>query len=115
MSFMEAEMTDKQEWVEVDGNCGIEFIPAELVDINEVRAVIDNMEQNYEDSMHKLHALIRDYLESTRVFNAEITMGYGVRSSASGYMDCTSWSVYSTKKEALQAARQEQRECDGLE
>ncbi len=117
MGFMDAEMTEKQEWVMVDGDSGIEAIPSDLIDMDALRSILENDMENglrsQADCLDDVARLVRDYVECLKVFGIEIVKGYGVRSSAAGYMDCTSWSVYTTKKEALAAARQEQRECDG--
>lgn len=112
MSFMNAELTNKQEWVEVDSTQGVQFIPAEIVDMQDLRILLaaDDLDKS------AAYALLGDYLECHRagdIYTVEITLGYGVRSSAAGYMDCTEWSVYSTKKEAERAARDEQRACEG--
>lgn len=109
MRFMSAQMTEKQHWIMADGDSGTEAIPADLVDMPELKRVMRK------DDLDSVLSLIRDYIESRRLFSVEILYGYGVRSSASGYMDCTSWAVYTNKREAEQAARQEQRECDGKE
>lgn len=113
MGFLEAQLTDKQWWLYVDGNIGGEYIPADLFNVNDVRAILDDGEgEGWED---KLLAIVGDYLENTRISSAELIHGYGVRSSAPGYMDCTSWSVYTSKREAVKAYNQENRECEGLD
>lgn len=112
MGFMNAEITEKRWWLAVDGNCGIDYIPTDLIDYQEAYVLVNSEE---DDALEKLHALVRDYTENSKLDSAELIHGYGVRSSAAGYLDCTSWAVYTNKREAESAARKEQRECDGLE
>lgn len=111
MGHMQAEMTDKQFWVSIDGNAGTDHIPADLIDLAAVRAIIDGPEAT--DYAEQVLALVRDYTENTKAYEASIVFGYGVRSSAPGYMDCTSWAVYTNKREATQAYNAEKRECNG--
>jgi hypothetical protein len=111
MSFMEAQMTGKMWWLSIDGNRGTDYIPDDLFDVESVRAIIEGPED--EDYADKVLALVRDYTENSEAHSAELVMGYGVRSSAPGYMDCTSWSVYTSKREAQSAYAQERRECAG--
>lgn len=114
MSFMEAEITEKMEWLSIEGNCGIDYIPVDLIDLAAIRAIIDGPEDA--DYAEKVLALVSDYTENRSAYSAEIVFGYGVRSSAPGYMDCTQWSVYTNKREALSAYAEERRECnDGEE
>lgn len=111
MGFMNAEVTSKMEWVCVDGD-GMDYIPGDLVNLTELRVALDA------DDIDAAFELVKDYTNTfslERVIGIGIVTGYGVRSSASGYMDCTEWTVYSTKREAERAGRQEQRECDGID
>lgn len=111
MSFMEAEVTDKMYWLAIDGNCGTEYIPQDLFSLERVKAIIDGPDDD--EYAEKVLAIVQDYTDNTEAYSAELIFGYGVRSSAAGYLDCTPWSVYTNKREALAAARQEQRECEG--
>jgi hypothetical protein len=111
MGFMEPQITAKQHWLSIDGNCGTEFLPSELFDAKAVRAIIDGPED--EDYADKILAMVQDYCESTKAYSAELIYGYGVRSSAPGYMDCTPWTVYTNKREATKAYNEEKRECEG--
>ena len=112
MSFMNAEITGKMDWACVDGH-GIDYIPADLIDLDALRAALD-VEDDYESAFE----IVKDYTEAMsadQILDISIVHGYGVRSSAAGYMDCTSWSVYKNKREAEKAAREEQRQCEGLD
>jgi len=111
MSFMNAEITEKMDWVRVDGD-GIAYIPADFIDLDALRAALD-VEDDYESAFE----IVKDYTETRadQIIDISIVHGYGVRSSAAGYMDCTSWAVYKNKREAEKAAREEQRQCEGLD
>jgi hypothetical protein len=102
---MRAEMTEKQWWYDVDTNvAGSEFVPQELIGYQ--RCIDADGEPDLETI-----AKLRDYLEGSTVNAIARVFGYGVRLSAPGYMDCTSWSVYANKREAERAARE--LESDG--
>lgn len=107
MSFMEAEITEKQTWLEIDGNCGTEFIPCDVADLTdeEIGAFNETADDTTPGWM-PIPSAIRDYCESRTAVQIDRVTGYGVRLSAAGYMDCTEWSVYATKREALAAARE---------
>jgi hypothetical protein len=79
--FMEPEIV-RGEWVEVDGPCGVDAIPAEYVSALTADGV-------------------RDYTENREIWSIEKRSGYGARFSAPGYMDCTEWSVFDTLQEAV--------------
>jgi hypothetical protein len=107
MAHMQAQMTDKQLWVIVDGD-GVDAFPADLIDVRELRKALDR-----EDEYETAFEIVRDYVEThaaSRILSIEIVKGYGVRSSAPGYMDCTPWMVYRNKREAIQAHREEESE-----
>ena len=84
--FMEAEVTDKQRWLEVDGPRGIEFFPL-----------------NYISRAEALKAY------GSNRWTARTIMGYGVRMQAPGYLDATEWEVYTNQREALRRAREMER------
>ena len=107
--MMEAELTDKQWWYEVDGPQGTEWIPADLVDDHAIRAELANWEKG------TIPAGLVDYCENTSAWTIRREYGYGVRSSMPGYLDCTAWTVYANLQEAKRAYRQEARECRGDE
>jgi len=76
--FMQPQIEHGAWWM-VDGNCGIDYIPADFCGADE----------------------IGDFVESTHFYGKpEIVIGYGARLSAPGYMDCTEWCVFATEQEA---------------
>ena len=85
MAFMNYEITNKQDWWQVEDN-GTNFYPCAYFRREEVF------------KMHDLDSGATDDLEKvTRI------KGYGARLSAPGYLDCTEWGVYDTKAEAKAA------------
>lgn len=118
MSFMEVEITEKQNWYEVDGPAGTEYIPFDLARVCNLKAW--NKSGNPEVP-NELHA----YCENTRAWEIKVISGYGVRLSAPGYMDCTEWAVFETLEEAeehaseldeengeLSSCDEDEEECD---
>ena len=87
--FMEAEVTDKQPWLEIDGHGGTEWAP--LLYISRAEAI-------------KGYTSIHGKPWTVRTVN-----GYGVRMQAPGYMDATEWEVYTNQREALRRAREMER------
>lgn len=85
MSFMEAVITEKMTWFEVDTkHDGIVYLPSDVCSESDALEAADG--------------------EPERV---KVVRGYGVQSSAPGYLDCTPWTVYSNKREAMRAYREE--------
>lgn len=95
MPFMEAQLTEKQAWYEVDTDAGTEYIPADLIFRANAR----------ED--------LSTYCEGGHIYSYKRIRGYGVRLSAPGYMDCTSWEVYTSLKDAQRRYNEMKRENDG--
>ena len=100
------------EWLEVDGACGIEAIPADLIGglswmKYDVDYDTDCMEED-SDLRNVLDAL-EDFIESNvdDVTSIQLIEGYGARLSAPGYMDSTSWTVFKTREDAEEFLREE--------
>lgn len=106
--MMEAQMTGKMLWYVVDGPCGVDCVPADVVgEIDVTNRAACTALRDYSENDVTI-----DNLEDGRV-TVERIVGYGVRSSMPGYMDCTPWSVYTTKREATKAYHAERRENAG--
>lgn len=104
-SFMEVQVTEKQDWYEVDGPNGTEWVPCDLVGSR-------NITTPHLNPAMSAPKPLRDYLHNDTVYHIKVIRGYGVRLSAPGYMDCTDWTVYTNKREALRAARELEHEQD---
>jgi hypothetical protein len=109
MSFMEREVTDKQAWFQIDGNCGTDYVPASVVRYPRIHrlcigATVER--DSYSQLFSLLHSYVKDYTENTCITGITgitgITLieGYGARLSAPGYLDCTDWAVFDTEQEA---------------
>jgi hypothetical protein len=118
MSFMESQLTGKQYWLVVDYD-GIDYTPDDLFDVRLAWRVLHCAESTAcARFWRELWPIIRDYVGEQRfsierqhsadanwVPQVSLVRGYGVRLSAPGYLDCTEWEVYTTKREALARAR----------
>jgi len=110
MGFMESQITNKMEWLVVDGN-GIEYLPEDIVDTNRIRKLLKIEDAEAKDLVieHIIWPMIKDYVrvhDIAAIESIDVIRGYGVRLSAPGYMDCTEWEVYASKREALDRARE---------
>lgn len=94
MGFMEKQVTDKQMWIEIDGNDGISAVPADIAGDVLVAVKLGNDARAEE--------LALEFYSGSRVFEVTMRDGFGARMSAPGYMDCTEWSVFDTAEEAEQ-------------
>lgn len=106
--MMNAQMTDKIEWVVVDTNEGVWFIPNDEVGLT--KDDLDVLERDFEDS-DTIPVEVRDFVGGRRLMEPiTIIEGWGVRSHMPGYMDCTEWTVYDTLEEAEEAFENEREE-----
>jgi hypothetical protein len=106
MAFMRPVVTSKQEWAGVETTAGFWWVPIDVLSKSEIESA----------RRGDFEPLLK-YTEGGRVYSdqSSIKKGYGVRLSASGYMDATDWEVYGSKKEALRRARElaEEEEEEG--
>lgn len=96
MSFMEVEMTGKEEWISYDSDtAGGGVIPMDVLSAEE-RRLFDAGD----------YSGIVKYTEAIRgdLYDVKVIKGYGVRLSAPGYLDATEWDVFDTKREAEEHA-----------
>jgi hypothetical protein len=112
MAFMEAQVTDRQYWLEVETDNGSYYLPDDLFDSGMVREWerIDN-DSLRESAFEAIKAHIGDYVECGEkdIRSVEMHYGYGVRLSAPGYMDCTDWEFYANRRLAERRAREMSR------
>ena len=99
MSFMKLEITIAMRGLMVDGLCGIDYIPADVVDLDYPVGTILDRESNGFDVACET---IKDYTENTRIDVIEVVYGHFGRYQAPGYLDCTPWS-FDTDPDALEA------------
>ncbi len=103
MAFMQPEVTDKQEWAEVETTAGTWWVPFDVLSKSEAESA----------RRGDFEPLLK-YTEGSRVYSdqSSVKKGYGVRLSAPGYMDATEWEVYGSQKEALKRAKELAEEED---
>ena len=99
-------------WLLVDGACGTEVVPANLIGGLSWMALgcdydTDCMEED--SNLRSTLNALEDYIESNvdDVTSVQLIEGYGARLSAPGYMDSTSWTVFKTREEAEEFLREE--------
>lgn len=87
-------------WIEVDGPHGTEFIPGDLV-------TLPDRKEFASDDEYLAAALqaCGDYCQNLEAYTIREITGYGARLSADGYLDCTDWSVFSSRRKALDYLR----------
>ena len=96
MSHMQYEVTEQQWWYEVDGPCGTEWVPEDLC--GQLDGAV--LGQTSSDAARPVPGELSGYCENRTAWTIVRKQGFGARLSASGYTDCTEWSVFETKSEA---------------
>ena len=96
MAFMQPEITAEQNWIEIDGDMGCTFLPS---DVDGKLYKLINNDNPTDDEMEQMLVDAATYYEG-HVESVGITIGYGARMTAPGYMDCTEWTVFSTEQAA---------------
>ena len=103
MSFMQPQVI-KQRWLMIDGPSGTEYVPAELVKEPHLGGFFGEAKRQAfaqcEEYKDYVFANAKDYCENPDYWELEFVEGYGARSSAPGYLDCTDWSVFDSEAEA---------------
>ena len=98
MAFMEPVITEKQDWIVVDGPAGIEYIPFEYVGHEGYDEVAAKVEASGSASLEG--TALEIYVENNVIYDIDIITGYGAYFSAPGYLDRTDVVVFDTIKEA---------------
>lgn len=99
MGFMEPEIQEG-DWFSIDGPCGGEHIPADLVSLDIPEKITEEWLEDV--ALPALH----DFIENRKLWTVEKIHGFGARLSAPGYMDCTEWTVFDTEEEAKDHIRE---------
>ena len=97
MAFMKPEITTKQEWAGIETTAGFWWVPLDVLSKGEI-----------ESARRGDFGPLLKYTEGNRVYDdlSSLKKGYGVRLSASGYMDATDWEVYGSLKEAQRRVKE---------
>ena len=89
------------DWVTIDGPMGGESLPLDLVDEEEVKELIEAVEQNDHAEVSLKGTGLELYFENKEIYSIEIVRGgFGARFSMPGYLDRTEWTVFATREEA---------------
>lgn len=110
MSFLEPALVYGQ-WFELDGPAGTEWVDADLIDKPKeflARIEAENEEVSGGFRYDPIPAPLADYCENTKASHIRLVKGWGARLSAPGYLDCTPWCVFGTKKEAKEYLKEQQ-------
>ena len=85
-------------WLEVETGDGTVVIAADLAPavLAGMQGTLTNNATDFDDRI----AHLRDFFGLEDIREVARINGYGARLSASGYMDCTDWSVYETEQQA---------------
>ena len=95
MTFMKP-VIEFGKWYEIDSPCGVSVVPFDIIGTIH-QAFLCNPPSSY------ARKRVLDYAECSDakdIWTIEIREGFGARLSASGYMDCTEWTVFDSEKEA---------------
>jgi hypothetical protein len=95
--FMQRQITGLENWLRVETARGTDFV--RIADtslfVRDSKTVTHPMPDDRDATIEK----IRPYVEG-KPESWENIKGFGARLSASGYLDCTEWSVFDTEDEA---------------
>ena len=100
MSFMQPEVF-KGKGYAVESENGTDYVPSDVCGDLHIRGVHDEDSPRFAE----LCAAVRIYVEGRNIRSIEPVLGWWARLSAPGYLDCTPWGCYSTKREAMQSVR----------
>ena len=97
-NFMARQITGKQNWLRVETTQGTEFVSIADTSlfVRDSETVTHPMSEEERDTTIEK---IRPYVNG-KPQSWENIRGYGARLSASGYLDCTEWTVFDTAEEA---------------
>ena len=97
-NFMQRQITNKQNWLKVETTQGTEFVDTSSLSlfVRDSETLTHPMSDEDRDATIEK---IRPYVEG-KPQSWENIKGYGARLSASGYLDCTEWTVFETEQEA---------------
>lgn len=96
-AFMEPQI-EYGTWISIDGPMGGEENVADYVDLEEIKGLQKEIEENGEVSLEGTS--LHDFFDNNIAFEIDVIQGYGARLSAPGYMDATEWAVFDTEQEA---------------
>jgi hypothetical protein len=108
--FMTPEII-KDRWLCADGPRGTEYIPLDVWARNEIENIIKSCQKDEAEKDPEIVDTLSKYTENSEFWSLRVIGGYGARLSASGYLDCTEWSVFDTEREAREYIEQQYEVC----
>lgn len=100
MSFMQPQIVFGK-WLVFETRGGVEVFPDDLIPEHRLGVNQALFEEDDPERFNSLVADIAAYRQHEgRVYFFFLREGYGARLSAPGYLDCTEWVVFDSKKEA---------------
>jgi len=108
--FMTPEII-KDRWLCADGPQGTEYVPLSVWARNEIDDIIKSYQKEGAEKDPAIVNNLSKYTENSEFWSLRVIDGYGARLSASGYLDCTEWSVFDTEQEARVHIEQQYEVC----
>jgi hypothetical protein len=107
MSHMQVSIS-RGTWIEVEGD-GTEYVPIDYTPLCHKTNVTPgwSVQRFYVGFAEAVEAM-RDYLEMRpdSIVRISCRVGWGAQLTAPGYLDCTPWTVFDTRAEAEEHARE---------
>jgi len=136
VSYMQAEISGPETWLQIDGSNGTTNVPTDVVGLPDCPPAVGEwpvgeeisedwitgrLEHTYprtagvraERVWAEIVSAVGDYYDGPKdgIQSVQLVTGWGVRSQAPGYMDVTEWTVYTSEDEAREAYQAEREEC----
>jgi hypothetical protein len=115
VSHLENQITEKMRgWSVETRDAGACFVPGDVVSVPDwLKSGEPILLETDSEGKHRadrevfevFRSRLSAYVKGRTILAIEVCEGYFARLSAPGYLDCTSWSFYNTKKEARDALR----------
>ncbi len=107
-AFMSSVITAKLPWYSIESSDGTTYIqiadvgdlPGLTVAGDAVSFVDDCITKDLETKQQTIRDALSDYVDGS-IESVEFVTGHGARLSASGYMDCTDWTIHTTEHDAI--------------
>lgn len=103
MAHMQNEITGKQYGWSIDTKQGTFHIPSDVHPVPEYLVAGKQIDAG-DVVFDSLVGILQQYCDE-EIISVEVIFGYFARLSAPGYLDCTDWTCYATKGEAIRALR----------
>ena len=102
--FQKPQITyEKQYWLMFDTSNRTMYVNPDLFPLKFMES-LEDLDLDYDGKdLDKVFNTVKDYLDAgSELYCVRMEYGYGCRTSAPGYLDCTDWSVFDTKNECYE-------------